>query len=60
MLEAALRALQQGNVNIGVLQEKKLTQGIHTQHGAGYDVWETEEKSQSWGDIAVAFRVETG
>ena len=53
MLEAALRALQQGNVNIGVLQEKKLTQGIHTQHGAGYDVWATEEKSQYWGGIAI-------
>ena len=41
-LEAALRALQQGNVNIGVLQETKLTQGIHKRHGAGHDVWEIE------------------
>ena len=40
-LKAALHALQKGNVDIGVLQETKLTQGIHTQHGSGYDVWET-------------------
>ena len=35
VLETALRALQQGNVDVGFLQETKLTQGIHTRHGAG-------------------------
>ena len=29
--EAALRALHQGNVDVGVLQEKKLTNEIHVQ-----------------------------
>ena len=37
-MEAGLRALQQGNFNIGVLQEMKLTLGIHTRFGAGYTV----------------------
>ena len=32
-LEAALRALQKGNVDVGFLQETKLKQGIHTRHG---------------------------
>ena len=50
-LEAALSALQQGNANIGVLQETKLTQGIHTWHVLGYDVWATEVKIRHWGVI---------
>ena len=41
-MEAALHALQQGNVNIGVLQETTLTQGIHARHILGYDVLATE------------------
>ena len=59
-LEAALRALQQGNVNIGVLQETKLTQGIHKRHGAGHDVWEIEAEIWHRGGIAVAWRVKAG
>ena len=34
-LEADLRALQQGNVGIIVLQEKFLTNGIHMRYSAG-------------------------
>ena len=41
-MEVALRTLHQGRVDIRVMQEMKLTQGIHTGHGAGYDIWETE------------------
>ena len=41
-MEVALRTLHQGNVNIRVLQETHLTQGICTQHRSGYDVWATE------------------
>ena len=37
-LETELRSLQQGNVDVGLLQETKLTQGIHTHHGAGYNI----------------------
>ena len=42
VLETALWALHQGNVDVGFLQETNLMQGIHTRHGAGYDVWEME------------------
>ena len=41
-LEAALRALQQGNIDVGVLQETKLMRGVHTRYRAGCDVWETQ------------------
>ena len=41
-LEALLRALQQGHVDVRVLQETKLTRGIHTRYGEGYSVWETD------------------
>ena len=34
-LERALWAIQQGNVDVGFLQETKLTQGIHTWNSAG-------------------------
>ena len=37
-LEAALLALKQGNVDVGVLQDMKLTDGIHVWLGAGYTV----------------------
>ena len=39
-LEAVLRAPKKGNVDVGVLQETKLKDGIHAQQGAGYSVWE--------------------
>ena len=52
-LEAALRALKQGNVEVGVLQEMKLKKGIHTRYGVGYAVWETEADSRHWGIFAV-------
>ena len=34
-MEAALQAMQQDNVRIGVLQEAKLTRGIHMCYIAG-------------------------
>ena len=48
-LETALRVIQQGNVDVRFLQEKKLMQGIHTRNGVGYNVWETEAESRHWG-----------
>ena len=37
-MEEALRALKQGNVDVGVLQETKLTDGTHACHRMGYAV----------------------
>ena len=35
-MEAVLRALKQGNVDVGVLKETKLTDGIHVRQGEEY------------------------
>ena len=43
-LDAALRALQQGNIGVVILQETNLTDMIYTRHSAGYVVWVTEAK----------------
>ena len=34
-LESTLCALQKGNIGIGVLQETKMTGGVHTQYSLG-------------------------
>ena len=40
-LDVALRELQKGNVDVGVLHETKLARRIHKCYGAGYAVWAT-------------------
>ena len=52
-LEAALRAMEQGNMDIGFLQETKLTDGIYTRASAGYRVVATDAPSRHRGGIAV-------
>ena len=59
-LETALWALQQGNMDVGFLQETKLTQGIHTQNGTGYNVWETEAESWNWRGVTMVWRAAKG
>ena len=39
-LEAALRYLKQGNIDVVVLQETELTERIHAWQRYGYAVWE--------------------
>ena len=48
-LEEALRDLHQGNVNVRVLQEAKLTRRIHTLYGAGCSVWATHVERRHQG-----------
>ena len=54
-----MQALQQVNVSIQVLQETKLTEGIHALYSAGYKVWVTEAKSIHRGGITI-FWLEAG
>ena len=56
VLETALRALRQGNIKIRVLQEMKLTRGIHMRRSSGYTVWETEVESRHQGGIVIVWR----
>ena len=37
-LEAALRGMSQANMDLGILQETKITDGVYTRGSAGYNV----------------------
>jgi exonuclease III len=52
----ALRAMNQMNVDIGILMETKLTDGIHTRQSSGYHVYTTSARSHSQGGMALFFR----
>ena len=41
-LEAALRGMSQANMDLGILQETKLTYGVYTCRSAGYNVIATD------------------
>ena len=58
-LEVELRALRQGNVDVGILQETKLTDRIHERQGEGYYVWATEAERRHRGRILVVWREDT-
>ena len=59
-MKEALRALQQVNFGIGLLQETKLTRGVHTHYRAGYGVWATESECRHRGGIDIFCREEEG
>jgi len=55
-LEMALRAMEQMNVDIGILTEAKLTDGVHTRYSSGYHVYATAAVSHHQGGVALFFR----
>ena len=55
-LEMALRAMEQMNVDLGILTEAKLTNGIHTRYSSGYQVFATEARSHCQGGVALFYR----
>jgi exonuclease III len=55
-LEAVLRAMKQMNVDIGLLTEAKLTDGIHTRYSSGYNVFATRAKNHSQGGVVLFYR----
>ena len=59
-MDAALRALHQGNVDISVLLEEYMTGGIHMQYIAGYMVWATEAESHQIVGITIIWIEDTG
>ena len=60
VLDTTLQAFHQGNVDVGFIQEKKLTQGIHTRHGAGYNVLVMEVEIRHKGGVSVVLRAAKG
>lgn len=55
-LELALRSMEQMNVDLGILTEAKLTDGIYTRFSSGYHVCATTARSHSQGGIALFYR----
>ena len=46
------------NVSIGVLQETKLVEGIHTRYNMGYRLWTTEAEICHRGTVAIVLQEE--
>ena len=55
-LESALRALESLEVDIAILTEAKLTKGIYTRGGRGYQVLATDAASAHQGGVALCHR----
>ena len=55
-LEQALRAMDLMGVDVGFLQETKLTNGVYTRRSSGYNVFATEASSHSQGGVALFYR----
>ena len=58
-LEAALRGMSQASMDLGILQETTLTDGIYTRRSAGYSVIATDAPSQHRGGVALFYRSES-
>ena len=56
-LEAALQGMSQANMDLGILQETKLTDGIYTRGSAGYSVVARDAPSRHRGSIAIFRRL---
>ena len=59
-LEAALRGMDQANMDLGVMQETNITDGIYTRTSAGYRVVATDAPSRHRGGIALFYREGAG
>ena len=55
-LELALLGMSQANMDLGIFQENKLTDGIYTRGLAGYSVVATDAPSRHRGGVAVFHR----
>ena len=55
-LEAALRGMSRSNMDLGILQETKLTDGIYTRGSAGYSVVATDDPIRHHGGIVIFYQ----
>ena len=56
--EMALRGISQANMDLGILQETKLTDGIYNRGSAGYSVIAMDATSRHRGGVALFYRSE--
>ena len=59
-LEAALRGMEQANLDVGILQDTKFTDRVYTRASAGYRVVATDAPSRHRGGIAMFYREGAG
>ena len=59
VLESALRGMSQANMDLGISQEKKCTDGIYTHESARYRVVATNTPSRHRGRVAIFYRPST-
>ena len=56
-LESALRGMSQANMDLGILQETKITNGVYTRGSDGYKVIATDAPSRHRGGVALFYRL---
>ena len=54
-LELALQGMSQTNMDLGIFQERKCTEGIYTRESAGYRVVATDAPSRHRGGLALFY-----
>ena len=54
-LESALRGMSQANMDLGIFQGKKLTNGVYTCGSAGYSIVAIDAPSRHRGGVAVFY-----
>ena len=58
-MELELRGMSQDNMELGIFQENKLTNGVYTHGSAGYSVVATDVPSRHRGRVAVFYQPST-
>ena len=58
-LESALRGMAQANMDLGIFEVTKCTDGIYNRTSAGYRVAATDAPSRHRGGVAVLYRPST-
>ena len=56
-LELALRGMSQANMDLGILQETKITNGVYTRGLASYKVIATDAPSRQRGSVTLFYRL---
>ena len=56
-MESALGGMAQANIDLGVFQETKCTDGVYTRESAGYRVVATYTLSRHRGGVALFYRL---
>ena len=55
-----LQVLQQKNIRIGIIQDKKLSRGVPIRYSVDYKVWEREDENRHRGGITTIYLEEAG